>query len=121
MRQSSHRRVSEDRMSYKSIRLNVWRREGHEERIYIDTRFVDYRHGLGPANGDWIKSDDSGMCKFSGRPRYDGEGRPGAYEKLSDYLALNGLSFSSLLERIAECQTKGGHFSYAQYEKRYAP
>lgn len=109
-------------MSYKNLKLNVWT-GGDKVRVYIDARFIEARNVASHANGDWIEADENGNCRatFKGpRMRFAEDSAMGRAEVMSMLDMDRGpLPFAELLERIAACQTKGGHFSYAQYEKAY--
>jgi len=111
-------------MSYKALKLRVWHKPSSDEvRVYIDAKYVERRNMAYYAHGDWIEADENGYCRatFKGpRMRFAEDSAMGRAEVL-DMLEMGRgpLPFAELLARIDACQTKGGHFSYVQYEKLY--
>lgn len=110
-------------MSYANLKLKVWNKAG-KCRVYIDTRYVEGRNVISWCDGDWIEADENGNAKATFKGPRDGNraemsamGRVEVMEMLE--CGRGKLPFATLLERIAECQTAGGNFSYTQYEKAY--
>jgi hypothetical protein len=120
-------------MSYKNLKLNVWVNPTTKEtRIYINTQWVDGRHGMGLANGCWITADANGAPQWGFKRSYDGEGRGFALCEVARYIAdlpgVNendlgtckiGLTFAELKARVEASVTAKGHFSFSRYEKAY--
>ena len=109
-------------MTYAAMKLRVWR-GGDKVRVYIDTRYVERRNVISYADGDWIEADENGNCRasFKGpRMRYAEESAMGREEVMEMLTCGRGpLPFETLLQRIEECQTDAGNFSYRRYENAY--
>lgn len=109
-------------MSYKNLKLNLWSRDGMT-RLYIDTKYVEGRNVMSYCNGDWIEPTEDGQLKFGYKTRYARyEEAALGREEVMNCITFDGrdtLTWTELLERIESCKTKGGNFSFSQYEKRY--
>jgi len=116
-------------MSTYNIKLKVWTNATTgETRIYVDGKYVEYRNVLSHANL-YLKADENGAIIWNNsfKCNYNtitaAEMNRLAFGELIK--ALNGwndnsnISFAELLERVTACQTKGGNFSFRQYEKKY--
>lgn len=111
-------------MSYKNLKLRKWTSPQGEVRLYINTRYVEGRNVMSWCDGDFIIADENGNAKATFKGTRNGNaaemGAMGRAEVM-EMLILNGrsVSFSELVERVEQCQTEGGNFSYAKYEKAY--
>jgi hypothetical protein len=117
-------------MSVNSLKLKVWRK-ADKVRVYIDTRFCDYRLGMGRAhNGYFFATENDKLSWRSAEYPTMSSAPHFAIQTVLSFLEGNTIehyyrnapaeiTFSQLIERIEACQTKGGNFSFSQYYKKY--
>lgn len=107
-------------MSWKNLKLNTWTHpKTGEVRVYISTRFVEFRDPMHDADGAYIYADEAGMCAFGHKAFQDfGMALDAEMSREAVKSFLGGdMLFYELLRRMTECSTKGGNFSAVKYEK----
>jgi hypothetical protein len=117
-------------MSCYNLKLKIWRKD-NQTRIYITTRWCNYRAGISAADGHYFQRGERGevLCCHS-RQYVRGLGEENSfamYEVMrllsdmprNDDNRAHWIDFDTLLTRIEASQTKKGNFSLLQYEKRF--
>ena len=97
-----------------SVSLKVWTSPKTQEvRIYANS-FRECGE-MAHAGGAYFVADESGVTKIGGfKSCYSGNyGR--AAHAIYETFRMSGVSFSDMIARIENAQTKGGNFSEAQY------
>ena len=107
-------------MSYRNLKLRVWR-SVDKVRVYIDTKYVEHRNVMSWCDGDWIEADENGNARATFKGPRDGNAAEMSAMGRAEVLAVLGapLRFDTLLQRIDECLTDSGNFSYPRYERAY--
>lgn len=108
-------------MSSYNIKFKVWSKNG-ETRVYVSGTWVEYRDIWSHADG-YLRTDETGVIlwnhAFKAGPATITRCEMNAMAMRDIIETLRCATFAELLERIAQCQTKSGNFSFRQYEKKY--
>jgi len=106
-----------------NLKVKVWSRND-DIRVYLDGKFVEYRSIWSHANAYFYRKDDGSIGWRHGfrtgpETMRKAEMCAMAVEAIMGFMRCDGMTFEELLNRISQCQTKGGNFSVRQYEKAY--
>ena len=122
-------------MSYKALKFRVWcKPNSGEVRVYVDTKYVEHRIASSMADGCYLKANEDGSLGWSvgwtpgpqnmARSERAHFGMTDPEQGVLAHIRCTSSApmptFAEFLARINACQTKGGNFSYAKYEKVYS-